>query len=93
MPAHNTGGGEKADIPFEQPVNGNFPPLIGKNIRPKLSRTDERKTQTICRSAVDDRPSLNVLADGRPRKRRPLLRRKLFPHRKISRNIHFRRTS
>ena len=57
--AHDAGRREQAQIPVEQAVNGDLPPLVREDIGPELPRLHQEESGAVHVPVVQDRPLLH----------------------------------
>ena len=86
--AYHAGGGEKAHVPVKQPVEGDLPPLLRKNVGPQLPGFHQQQPRAVHIAIVHEGPLSH--GPGHDRVQDPALLRggKPAPHRKAARKIH-----
>lgn len=50
---HHAGGGEQADVPVKQPVNGDLPALVREDVRAELAGSDQKQPRAVRASVVE----------------------------------------
>ena len=79
----DAGGGKQADIPVEQPVEGDLPPLFGEDEGPKLAGFDQQQAGTVRAAVVEQGPLFHASADQAGGNRLLLLGRHVVPYGKV----------
>ena len=86
--AHHAGGGKQADIPVEQPVEGDLPPFVRKDEGAQLAGLYHQQAGAVHAAVVEHGPFLYAPGHGRAAQAALLGGGEFVPDRKISFKRH-----